>query len=225
MSMACEFDHLFICIDIGADVAVDRLTGWGLLEGSANTHPGQGTANRRFFFDNAMLELLWVEDEIAARSPQIERMGLWERWEGRKAGACPLGICVRPTGDPSEVVFPNWAYQPPYLPPGVRIAVGTNSQIVTEPLLFQIPFGQRPDRYTGDKIQPLAHPIGTREITRVELVTPHADDRSPALQALLATDLIRLRWGKEYCLELGFDGELRGQSIDFRSDLPLIINW
>ncbi len=223
--MAIEFDHLFICTDIGADVAVDRLTAWGLLEGSPNTHPGQGTANRRFFFDNAMLELLWVEDAIAARSPQVERMGLWERWEGRKGLACPFGICVRSTGDPGETAFPIWAYQPTYLPPGVSIAAGTNSKIVTEPLLFQIPFGQRPDRYTDSKIQPLAHPIGVREITRVEIISPHASDRSPALQALLATDLVKLRWGEEYCIELGCDGEARGQSVDFRSDLPLIISW
>jgi hypothetical protein len=28
-------------------------------EDSSNTHPGQGTANRQFFFNNAYLELLW----------------------------------------------------------------------------------------------------------------------------------------------------------------------
>jgi hypothetical protein len=29
----------------------------GLREGAGNTHPGQGTACRRFFFENAYLEL------------------------------------------------------------------------------------------------------------------------------------------------------------------------
>jgi hypothetical protein len=43
--MAFEFDHLFICTDIGACEA-DRLVSFGLVEGTSNTHPGQGTASR-----------------------------------------------------------------------------------------------------------------------------------------------------------------------------------
>jgi hypothetical protein len=39
------------------------------MEGTPNHHIGQGTACRRFFL-NAMLELLWLEDEFEARSEQ-----------------------------------------------------------------------------------------------------------------------------------------------------------
>lgn len=55
--MAFELDHLFIWTDIGAYEA-ERLVSFGLVEGTSNKHPGQGTTNRRFFFHNAMLELL-----------------------------------------------------------------------------------------------------------------------------------------------------------------------
>lgn len=48
-------DHLFVCCAPGAPEA-DTLVGLGFHEGSGNTHPGQGTANRRFFFRNAYLE-------------------------------------------------------------------------------------------------------------------------------------------------------------------------
>jgi hypothetical protein len=41
-----------------------------LTEGTPNIHPGQGTANRRFFFRNAMLELLWVNDEQFVQGPR-----------------------------------------------------------------------------------------------------------------------------------------------------------
>ncbi|AFY96352.1 VOC family protein [Chamaesiphon minutus] len=223
--MTCEFDHLFICTDLGASVAA-RLVALGLVEGSANTHPGQGTANRRFFFDNAMLELLWVDNEAAAYSPPIARTRLWERWLNRTNGACPFGICLRPV--PSEegsVAFSSWAYHPPYLPTTVAIAVGTNSENLTEPMLFQISFGQRPDGYIAQKAQPLNHPLGIREITRVELVTPYADRLSPELQTLVETDRIELRSGTEYIIELGFDGEGKGQQLDLRSELPLILSW
>ena len=223
--MSCEFDHLFICTDFGASVA-DRLVEFGLVEGSANPHPGQGTTNRRFFFDNAMLELLWVDDEAAAYSPPIARTRLWERWLNRTSGACPFGLIVRPVpGDEDSVAFSSWAYHPPYLPATVAIAVGTNSENLTEPMLCQIPFGQRPDRYFELKAQPLNHPLGVREITRVELVSPHADRPSSELQALVATDRIKLRLGAEYLIELGFDGEGKGQQLDLRSELPLILSW
>jgi hypothetical protein len=223
--MTCEFDHLFICTDVGASVA-DRLVSFGLVEGSPNTHPGQGTANRRFFFHNTMLELLWVDDAQAARSAQIARTRLWERWMSRNDGACPFGICLRPaTGEDDSVAFSSWAYHPPYLLPTVGIAVGTNSEILTEPMLFQTPFGQRPDRYPAQKAQPLDHPVGFREITRVELVSPAANRPSQELQALVDTDRVELRLGEEYCVDLGFDGEVQRQHVDFRPELPLVLSW
>lgn len=54
-----EVDHVFVSASRGAPEA-RKLIELGLLEGSPNRHPGQGTANRRFFFANAMLELSWV---------------------------------------------------------------------------------------------------------------------------------------------------------------------
>jgi len=59
--MGIELDHLFVCTAPGAPQAED-LVQFGLLEGPPNQHPGQGTANRRFSFKNAMIELLWVSD-------------------------------------------------------------------------------------------------------------------------------------------------------------------
>jgi hypothetical protein len=77
--MPVELDHVFICVSQGAPEA-DYLTHFGLIEGAANVHPGQGTANRRFFFRNAMLELLWVENPDEARNAQTAPTMLWERW-------------------------------------------------------------------------------------------------------------------------------------------------
>jgi Glyoxalase-like domain len=231
--MAFEFDHLFICTDIGAYEA-DRLVSLGLVEGRSNTHPGQGTANRCFFFRNAMLELLWVYDAEEAKSEPIRPTRLWERWANRNGGACPFGVCLRSTTNGGEIVaFSSWAYRPPYLPEPLNIAVGTNSNVLTEPMLFQTPFGKRPDSYSTEKAQPLDHHLGLREITRVELVTPTADRPSPELQAAIRQsrryandiDRIGLRVGGGYCVELGFDGEVQGHQVDFSPGLPLIISW
>jgi hypothetical protein len=40
----------------------------GLEEGPRNVHPGQGTSNRRFFFEQNFLEFLWVHNEAEAQS-------------------------------------------------------------------------------------------------------------------------------------------------------------
>ena len=69
---------------------------FGLREGPPNRHPGQGTANRRFAFANAMIELLWVNDAEEAQSECSRRTQLWEKWPGREGKASPFDICVRP---------------------------------------------------------------------------------------------------------------------------------
>ncbi|MEM9151797.1 MAG: VOC family protein [Cyanobacteria bacterium P01_F01_bin.3] len=223
--MAFEFDHLFICTDVGA-AAAEKLISFGLVEGSPNTHPGQGTANRRFFFHNAMLELLWVTSEAEAISPPIRRTHLWERWQKRELEACPFGICLRATGKTAQdIAFDHWDFCPPYLPQGMSIAVATNSNIVAEPMLFQTPFGKRPDEQPPEKAQPLNHTTGLKEITRVTLISPSAQHPSPELQSALDTKQIELKEGTAYCVELGFDRETQGQHVDFRPELPLVIRY
>src|SRR6266481_9637578 len=57
-----ELDHIFICSSRhGKDVRALAEAGFSL--GLNRIHDGQGTANALFFFDNAYLELLWVNDE------------------------------------------------------------------------------------------------------------------------------------------------------------------
>src|SRR6478735_6200642 len=128
--MSLELDHIFICCAHGAPEA-DALLRLGLLEGSRNTHPGQGTENRRFFFENAFLELLWVSNPNDAQCPLTRRTRLWERWSQRAAGTCPFGIAFRPAGrSVDEPPFATWRYAPAYLPNGVSIqfAQGTSLQ-------------------------------------------------------------------------------------------------
>jgi hypothetical protein len=223
--MVLELDHLFIWTDIGAYEA-ERLVSFGLVEGTSNTHPGQGTTNRRFFFHNAMLELLWVHDPEEAKSELMRPTCLWERWENRNDRGCPFGICLRSAlGFGNTVAFSSWAYYPPYLPKALSIEVGKNSDVLTELWLFQTPFGQRPDQCSVETSQPLDHSVGLREITRVELVSPAANHLSPELQAVVNTNQIKIQRGADYCMELGFDSEVQGQQMDLRPGLPLVISW
>jgi hypothetical protein len=225
--MSVELDHFFICASAGATEA-DHLAELGFTEGAPNRHPGQGTACRRFFFRNAYLELLWVDNPLEAQSASIRSTGLWGRWSGRGSGACPFGLCFRPVAQPGgDPPFATWKYRAPYLPEGMSFQVGNNAHVLTEPGLFHLAFafGRRPDAYRADKRQPLEHSAGLSEITRVELTSPYADRLSPELRGLTGAGMVRVRKGADYVAELAFDGESQGQKMDFRPMLPLVFRF
>ena len=223
--MLFELDHLFICASIGAPEAAHLLE-FGLTEGTPNMHSGQGTANRRFFFRNAMIELLWVHDSNEAQSKATQDTRLWERWSGRGKGTCPFGLCFRPSApNISELPFAAWEYRPRYLDSSRTIHVGTNSQVLSEPMLVYLAFGQRPERHSTIKPESLEHPAGLTKVTRVELVSPHSQTVSTELQDVIHANLVGMHEGGEYGIELGFDGERQGNTADFRPSLPLIFRW
>jgi Glyoxalase-like domain len=90
--MPLEVDHVFICCSSGAPAA-EALVRLGLREGSPNTHPGQGTANRRFFFGNAFLDKLRRRAEVLVRSPA--RFAPAVSWRRARAEMLDKIVCMR----------------------------------------------------------------------------------------------------------------------------------
>jgi hypothetical protein len=80
------------------------------LDADTAQHPGQGTASRFFSFENAYLELTWIEHESAAPPDLVVRSRWWQ------AGASSFGIGLPartpravaplPTGAPSAEWMP-----------------------------------------------------------------------------------------------------------------------
>ena len=93
--MNIDVDHIFICVRSGAPEA-EALKAMGLTEGLPNKHPGQGTANRRFFFHNVFIELLWLDDAAEAQSELTRPTMLYERLAASNDETSPFGICFRP---------------------------------------------------------------------------------------------------------------------------------
>jgi hypothetical protein len=223
--MSLELDHLFICTDVGAPEA-SRLADFGLTEGEPNTHPGQGTACRRFFFHNAYLELLWVCDADEARSERIRATRLWDRWAQRNDGVCPFGFAFRPIAlHAGPLPFRTWEYRPPYLPETASIPIATNSDVLIEPMLFYMAFARRPDSYPAAKRPMIEHAAGLHRITSLELTIPSAETCSPELRQVSSVGLVRLRNGPEQLLTIGFDGELQRREADFRPAVPMVFRW
>jgi hypothetical protein len=223
--MSVELDHVFLWVSAGGPEA-EHLAALGLIEGPPNRHPGQGTACRRFFFANAYLELLWVENPEEARGTLASPLRLWERWSGRASGVSPFGIIFRPAQPPGPAPpFPTWEYRPPYLPPPLVLHVGENAACVEEPLLSYFPVPRNPEAFRTQDGQRLEQGAGFRELTALRIFSPHRVTASAVMQAVGQTGAVAFHQGSEHLAEIGFDGERQGQRADFRPGLPLVVYW
>ena len=228
-----ELDHLFVLLrpDAPDDPLAERLERAsaglreaGLDEGSPNVHPGQGTACRRFFFDNAMFELLWLTDaEAAARSP-AERLALSVR--ASDPAACPFGVAFRPSLVPNEPAgFPHAPYRPAYLPEPLEIQVARDGS-PREPLWFHLPFvppGKRRQDPSRSAPEPREHPAGIERLTAVEITLPDAP--GPLARSISASQPIRWLRGKHFRLALIFDHGRHPRVVDPVDGLPLSLRF
>jgi len=168
-----ELDHVFVFVERGGRESARRLAALGLLPTYSREHMGQGTANLCFAFDNAYLELVWVDEpEVLARAT-FTRTGLFERSMWRRLGTSPFGICVRSA---RPLAFPCWLWRPPYLPPGLFLEVATSSLDPALPFLFRFPGAHRPDTWPPGLVGNRQHQAGLAEITGLKLqALPHAE--------------------------------------------------
>lgn len=217
-----EIDHVFVCSAAGAEEEAARLRALGLIEGPPNTHPGQGTACRRFLFENAYLELIWVTDEEEARGPLARPTRLWERWAGRgRPEVAPFGVVSRPgAGEETGPPFSSWPYRPPYLPAPLAIDVATDTPL-GEPAFFHLAFASA-DRFLAD---PPRHPLGLRRLTGVEIALSATAPLSAAARAVEEALGVAFRPATGSLMTLAFDGAALDAvaSADLRPALPLVL--
>lgn len=195
---------------------------FGLVEGSPNTHPGQGTTNRRFYFHNMMLELLWIEDLEEVQSPRTKPMRLYERCLPTAEKVCPFGIAFRPTEKGESAPFQAWDYHPAYLPDFLKIEVAEGTPL-SEPMYFYLSFASRQHRV--GKREPMEHNPPLREVTSVSVHVNVQDGLSITGYMLNERGHVNIIRAGQNLLVIEFDkGELN-QSKDFRPHLPLIFKW
>ncbi len=220
-----ELDHVFVCVPSEA-AGIDALTEFGLKLGSGNAHPGQGTANARFFFNNAYLELLRITDETEVRSDSVRPTCLWERVHWKVTGACPFGFCFRDSVDsPSSESWSTWQYDAPFLPDGRTIPVLSGRRESGEPLVFVLSGASPPQQYPTEAREPLEHATGHHRITRIAATLAGDGSVSSELARICQAGLLNVGFGAEYFLEIELDGARLRRSHDFRPTLPMAFAW
>ena len=147
-----DADHIFIFTDDNGKVA-DQLVKFGLTEGSNRIHVGQGTVNRKFYFDNFFLEILWVHNENEIKSKTVKPTGLWQRADFKTNKISPFGLCIINTNETDQLFGNAFKYQPDYFPQGQTIDILKNENKPCLPWTFRLPFkGQK-----NNKSEPTEH--------------------------------------------------------------------
>jgi hypothetical protein len=203
--VSLQLDHIFICCDPEAPEA-EQLIAAGLIEGTRNKHPGQGTANRRFFFENGFVELLWVHDENEARSEITRKTRLWERWSQRQLDANPFGICFS-TANPEldRLPFDSWAYRPQYLPPDKSILFQEGAPL-SEPELFQLGWATEPN-YVLQQPQQVMPEI--QRLRSVSVGLPAIDGISKPLTVASDVGMLAIHQSEKFEIRLAFEAKQR----------------
>ncbi|MFK7993360.1 MAG: hypothetical protein AB8B87_04425 [Granulosicoccus sp.] len=214
--MSIFLDHVFILTDPGAEVG-RRLSDLGIIEGPANTHPGQGTANRRYFFKGFTIELLFINDREEALNGTGRVLDLVNRMSDSMAS--PFGIVVRESNKESTPGFPNWQYFPDYFHGKLCFHVGENSGQHTEPLCICMP----PSLAKASSI-PAEYANPDWQLSALDINLP-GEQASKTLQHFSAVPMVRFNFGKQHHMHMTFNHGAAGLSENLGPDLPLTLAW
>jgi len=94
------------------------MTDLGFKESYRRKHPGQGTENVCYCFDNMYIALIWVTTQNDLISPVVEPLKFNERSKWTTLGTSPFGIALRCQ---TSFPFESHLYHAPYLPEGVTL--------------------------------------------------------------------------------------------------------
>jgi hypothetical protein len=223
-----ELDHVFIVVTPGADAEIAALHAAGLTVASEpRKHEGQGTASVAAYFENAYLELIWVDATVTV-APEHASTAAWFRdaasW--RTNGHSPFGLGLRRVaGDTSALPVPVERETAAWLEPGAAYELLHQASDSLAADFFVVPALTAVPRWIGRARQRepelWQHPGGGREITlvRVHGLAQHY----PAALDVLRPGRIETEGASRPLLELQIDSGVRGERVDLRPTLPLVI--
>lgn len=213
-----SIDHIFIFTPDNGQVA-DELVDFGLTEGSGRIHVGQGTTNRKFYFENFYLEVLWVHNEKEFRSELIEPTGLCQRADFRNRNVSSTGLCLVNSAETDKPFERAFKYQPDYFPKGKAIEILNNEATPSIPWTFRLPF----EGQVKNESEPTNHSIGLSKLTKAtfEFTDKNADD---FLKHLESEQQLCFVESDRIWLTLTFDDQAKKKSCVFEK-LRLTINY
>jgi len=213
---AIYLDHIFVLTEAEAS-AVEQIVQMGLVEGIANTHPGQGTSNRRFFLENLTIELLYINDAAEAENGPGKNLRLVNRV--REQDSCPFGLVSRVTDSRAVPEFKSWQYYPDYFNGSMCFYVGENSNCLAEPLCICMP----PELPLKKDI-PKKYANHDWNVTSIYLSVP-VDVPTEELAYFAEMDNLYIEYGKPHKLTVVLNNGVAGNVLNLELNIPVILKW
>lgn len=232
-----EVDHVYLWVTPSAEAEMETLRRAGFtVDAEPTRHPGQGTAAISVEFDNAYLELLYLDDEVAVDpGMESEVTDFRRRSAWRETGACPVGIGLHRTSGASErLPFPTRPYRPEWVREGTAIERLGAATDTLAPRLFVVPDYLAVEdsvalaarvREDPEFAALLEHTVGVRRLTGVRVTVADPGGLTDATRLLTESAVAQVVLGPEPLLELTFDSARRGRQADLRPTLPLLVRY
>lgn len=214
-----EVDHIFVFSNNHGKEA-DDLVDFGLTEGSNRIHPGQGTTNRKFYFENFFLEILWVINEQEIQNTITAKTKLWERSQFQKNEHSPYGLCLVNSNSTDRLFEKSEIYQPSYFPKGMSIDIITNDQFPQLPWTFRLP--HRNEKKPNN--EPKKHLNKIKCLTRTEFEINTKIPKDNFKCYFNKFDKVSFNEEERIHLNLEFDNKAQGKEKEF-TELGLTIKY
>jgi hypothetical protein len=225
---ALEVDHIYLVVAPGGWAERRILAEAGIrVDTGVARHTGQGTASVAAYFENAYLELLWVDSSVAVdRAHQQDFRGFQRASGWPRSQASPFGIGLHRTsgtgddfGVPARIVGGDW------LRPGTHYvllrqpaeSLATDVFVVPDDRAVPAWAGRAKTRYPGL----FEHPSRVRRLTRVSLHGP--PHQVPEALRRLRPALLTVEETDQAWMEIELDGGAAGVVHDLRPRLPIVL--
>jgi hypothetical protein len=222
-----ELDHFYVVVPPGAAAAAQALRHAGLVvDTTVARHESEGTASMAALFDNAYLELLWVDSSVTTDSVHQRDLADFRRaaaW--RISGASPFGVGLHfLSASAASLPIPVRIDSAPDIGPGTYYLLLRQPAESLAADLFVMPTELAGTtwlpRFRRRRPNLFAHPLGGRRITRIVVHGPPLHRPGPAD---LDLRLIQFEPDVQVYAVVELDEGVQGQIWDFRPTLPLIL--
>jgi hypothetical protein len=229
-SSLLEVDHIFICVESAPEL--DFFAKQGLtVATNAVKQQERGTASHIIFFENFYIELIWIEDEVAAEiyavRTGIDFVARSRRYDPKIS---PFGLALRQQS-PKKPALDEYDFR--YAPSaGSELFLSFSSDNLvtqTEPLCFVIPdaitLPRLKTNFPNLQQQWMSHALGLKKMTGIEISAVSGNDLTQPLALLSQDGVVQFESGSP-CVQLTFDNRVQRGTIDARKiDIPLVLKF
>ena len=222
-----ELDHVYVVVQSGGVREIAALKSAGFQIGQPQKHEGEGTTSVAALFDNAYIELMWLDStlsvtpEHAASAAQFREAAAW-----RVSRHSPFGIGLRRLrGETREFAFPIKRESAPWIDSVAAYEILNQPADSLAVDLFVVPRAAAVpnwiDRVRKRSPQLFSHPGGGHEITAVRV--NGTIEQQPSTLSIIHPARIETRTAPEPLLEIYVDGGAKKSRTDLRPALPVVV--